>query len=333
MATTFATLARKDLGKLLRQYHLPDGVLPLAPQRIPFSHFGDEALTAAAAWVLRHPEKRGMISYAIRSMLGSPIAASHKNTATIEAHLDGRDLTQPVEEGLLRLGFELDGFVSFNPAHFNAHYTFKVKTAVSANSRRAELAAIVRDACDRALSLLVRSNVEAYIELEAYRCNQRRTWGACPLLRDWRRHFPLDHASLKVAVPACTDVEARERNLPLGYGKRADIHIKISKAPGDGSPPSELLEALCGAGFYHVVTWAGNDVCTAQFRRGRDAKRIFDVLEDFINRCGGASEMTLEPSPATWRSEVNQNGERRLAALPPLVLEVDPPPLSFGRPS
>ena len=134
---TNSGLEQTDLGGLLRDYRLPPEVLPLAPERTPFSQFSRESLATAGRMALRYSEKRGILSHAVRHILGERPASAGISAHTIEAHIDGLDLPQPVADELLTLGFEPDGFARFVPAHYDAHYTFKVKTALGDSSRRA----------------------------------------------------------------------------------------------------------------------------------------------------------------------------------------------------
>lgn len=307
---TNSGLEQTDLGGLLRDYRLPPEVLPLAPERTPFSQFSRESLATAGRMALRYSEKRGILSHAVRHILGERPASAGISAHTIEAHIDGLDLPQPVADELLTLGFEPDGFARFVPAHYDAHYTFKVKTALGDSSRRAILLREIEAACHAARARLEQSNVEAYIELEIYRGNQRRHWSWRPAVEGWQEAFPLRPGALRLAV---TD----------DYRKRADIHVKLSRTGRDDERGGVLRELLECAGFYHVVTWAGNDVCTAQFAFAREAKRVFDRLEVFFDHSGGATEMTLEPSPGMWRTCVSRDGGHRLAAVPPLVMGLD----------
>jgi hypothetical protein len=79
---------------------------------------------------------------------------------------------------------------------------------------------------------------------------------------------------------------------------------------------------MCKSGFYHVVTWASNDICIAEFFRGRDTIRVFNLLEEFFERYGDASEMALECVSAVWRTSYSIGAQQRLASVPPLVIAV-----------
>jgi hypothetical protein len=305
----------------LRAYRLPEGVLPLAPSRTPFEAYSHESLAAVILKATSYPEKRGMMSHAIRAIEGLERPPASAETVTIEAHVDARGLGQSTADALVRLGFELDGFAAFNPKTFDTHYTCKFKVDRSRAGRRAELLQEVRDAADRALTLLQESGLEGYVEFEVYPSSNRRSWAGGPISAGWLQAIPLTPGVLETVDLPCDEAEAAATGVPIGLSKRADIHVKVAKDDQD-RPCQEVIDGLTAAGFYPVRTWAGNDVCTAQFLHGADALRVFQRLDLFFTSHGGATEMTLEFAPGLWRT-IHDDGKRsRYASVPPVVLRV-----------
>ncbi len=310
----------RDWAKELRGYRLPEGILPLAPCRELFASYSKDALTAAAELGLHFPEKRGVVSHAIRALDNRMEPTARTAVVTIEAHLDGRDVPPAVSNELMKLGFEPDGFAQYEPDHFNTHQTLKFTVAAKSRRWRNELLSFVHHNCQSAFSRVSESGkIEAYIELEVYPRTGRRLWSARPISEQWREKFPLDEHSLYVLTPPCANNGLAPDNLV----KKADIHVKIAKEGLSHGTRLKVIERLCQCGFYHVVTWASNDICTAEFLRGRDAMIVFNLMEEFFSRCGGASEMTLECVSTVWRTSCGVGPRRRLASVPPLVIALN----------
>jgi hypothetical protein len=111
--------------------------------------------------------------------------------------------------------------------------------------------------------------------------------------------------------------------MSLDEVKRADIHIKLSKN-ADSTEREQLIDRLAGIGFYRVVTWAGNEVCTGQFTSRRVAHSAFTALSQFFDRCGGCSELTLELAPKLWRNSWLAENGRVYSAMPPIIRSDEP---------
>jgi hypothetical protein len=282
----------------LQRYRLPDGVLPLCPQRQPFSTYAAGALSAAVEQATRWPEKRGMMSRAVREISGSKPSIPNTPSFTIEAHVDAVELSSAQKNELVMLGFELDGFATFNPSHFSFHYTLKFKLSIP-NSRRPQFMLFTKRQCEAALSMLSKCGVEAYIELEVYPSSNRRFWPA-PAVQPNEAEFPLQTGSLVAILLPRSQREADDCAVSLDLTKRADLHIKLSGARLGGGGDI-LLDKMCQAGFYNVITWAGNSVCTAQFAKASECRQVFRTLDRFFSVAGGAREMTLETISSVWR--------------------------------
>lgn len=300
----------------LRAYKLPSDLLPLAPVRTLFDSYSDEALAAAKDLKLQFPEKRGSIIHALQALDPNEDSTAQGGSVIIEAHLGGRDLPLDVSDELLKLGFEPDGFAKYIPEHFNAHATLKFSLPSDAPHRRAQLLAFARHSCETAYTLLNNNDVEAYLELEVYPRTNRRVWETRRAPDQWRDEFPLNEQSLCLTTPPSWNaLEASTKTR-----KRADIHIKLATLGFSFRYKRELILTLCRCGFYHVITWASNDICTAEFLQARDAIAVFNLMEVFFSCCGGASEMTLEYVPGYWRTIYGYGAQCRLAAVPPLVI-------------
>jgi hypothetical protein len=307
-----------ELIDQLRAYLLPTGVLPLAPRQ-PFAGFSDAALGGAIALAQTCTEKRGMMSHAIDALTGGERAATGDSFTTIEAHFDAALVPQGLANQLVALGFELDGFTEFVPTHFTDHFTLKYKISKENALLRARLRRDAEAKCNQLAALLAAEwpDVEGYIELEVYIDKNRRYWADAKLDPDWERSFPLSAGMLtSTALPRST-TEAEETGISLELGKTADIHAKItsdiSKCGRDA-----LTRRLVDVGFYPVKTWAGNVICTAQFKNMREAHFVFDSLASFFADHGGCVEMTLEPVVRVWRSEKISRGIVIFSELPPL---------------
>lgn len=322
---TTGTVPARDnraLAGLLRLYELPEGILPLAPRR-PFRAFAEEALQRTVELALRRPQRRGMMSHAVRDLAGWIDLGVSNQTTTIEAHFDSVAAPPDLANYLVGLGFELDGFAEFIPRHFKAHYTLKYKVDTRNVALRRELRADV-ERCSSALAgTLAREwpDIEGYIETEIYTNRNRRYWPRAPLKSGWIEHLPYRDGDFEQLIPPTTIDEAKEAGLSLGATKRADIHAKISPE-SDPSDRMKLIERLEAVGFYTVRTWAGNDICTAQFLSARDSRAAFRALCQFFDENGGCSEMTLETVTGVVRSVDRPGNLRRWCLLPPLVVRI-----------
>lgn len=306
----------------LRYYTIPEGLLPLAPARQPFAGLSDAALNAAYECVLRVPEKRGILSHAIRDVAGmAPMApmAPMADSLTVEAHVDGVRLPVPLVERLLGLGFEPDGFATFNPPHFSDHLTLKVKTAHAAHGHAADLYALVRQAAQAAFEALdAAPGVEAYVELELYRKRARLGFARGAPRADWCEAFGQRFAPMHVVeVPTAPDATAGQLR------KRADIHVKLNRLDAAARQVADIADALSGIGFYTVRTWAGNVVCTGQFASLSQSRDVFERLATYCGDAGGVSELTMETVSGLWRTRRNGPGGDQLSAVPPLITRLN----------
>lgn len=306
-----------DAAKKLTEYLIPNEVLPFAPTRQLFSIYNEEILKVAAELVCRYPEKRGTLSHAVRALGYGESHSCNAATVTIEGHILGRDVSDGIRDELIKLGFEPDGFAKYNPPHFNTHLTLKFAIPAKDLGRRKEIYALVKERCESAFVCLNKDGyIEAYVECEIYKSSNRRRFNKKILLMRRAKAFPLKEKSLKVVCPAYETTSTGNDC----WKKMIDIHVKLASNGMSQEVRTELITRLCETGFYHVVTWAGNDICTAEFLHTRDANRVYTVMENYFSRYGGASEMTLECVTEMWRTRFRCNEGLAYASVSPLVV-------------
>jgi hypothetical protein len=311
---------QSDFIEFIKSYILPADVLPLSQHRQLFAVFNPVALNHAAQMALDYPEKRGVLSYATRKIAQLENAApSKENHMVIEIHLDARSLLPELANEFLTLGFEPDGFHQFMPREYATHMTMKFKFPQKDYRRHRIIYEFVKKQFEKSQELLVKEypHVEAYLEWEIYNSANRRYWNSEKIMGEWQKDFPLGPNSMRV--------EEIPRNPGCAVVKKADIHIKIGKVGLAGEkiePDHELGRALIAGGFYRVITWAENEIFTAQFTKVHNAKIIFDTLANFFNRHGGAMEMTMEPTRKFWRTTNPTPRGPLQAEVPPVVTAV-----------
>lgn len=274
----------------------------------------------AAQMVVCHPSKSGIFSRSVRSLLGLAALPLPATPLTLEAHIDAEYLTDGQANALMELGFEIDGFHKFMPSHFREHFTLKFKVDRTDPDSVRYHRAIVQAAVSGAKEILSVGEGEAYIEVESYTAKCRRFWDKVLVEVGWRAAFPLAPGELVNINPPRTAAESAMCGWPLQVEKRADIHVKIAKSGLQQLGHEGMIEALVSAGFYHVITWSPNDVCTAQFSDVADARNVFQRLDTFLSYHGGATEMTLEYATELWRTLHRRETGDRLCELPPLVI-------------
>lgn len=313
--------------KTLQNYTIPDGILHLAPTRLLFRNLNDGSLAAAIEHKQNHAEKRGPLSSAIQEILNLDTPDYSDGHTTIESHIDAKDIPDELANKLVALGFEPDGFHKFMPETFTDHYTLKFKAPKKQHVRIKELTTLTKQTSQRAYNLILSEfpTVEFYIEMEVYPDTNRLALedASQEPKAEWRENFPLPHDALKQYIPPQTKAEADKKSLPLAIVKHSDIHIKVNKNGTSTAASQELISRLCAAGFYNVITWSGNSVCTAQFQYAADSQKVFNVLKEYFKKYGGMIEMTLEAAPFFWRGHSVIDGKPHFSAIPPIITSVD----------
>ena len=301
-------------------YILPDDVIPLCEDRQPFKSIPRTTIRSALELTLNFPEKRGIFSHAARDVLGINTEKLSDETITIEAHFDSVQLSNSFQQKLLRFGFEIDGFYKFNPTHFAEHHTLKFKFDQTQIERGARLLRFLKNASKQLWDEVEHENrFEAYLEIEKYKSSDRVSWVPRNLKTDWENNLPLVHDAFEWVVPPTNLQQATSRGVSLQAVKRADIHMKLSNTLSEIERESFVAE-VSKFGFYRVITWSGNHVCTGQFSSGRKGRSVFCSFVDFFDRFGGCSEITFEPALMLRRSNLGSSEAPELSALPPLIV-------------
>jgi hypothetical protein len=282
----------------------------MAPRR-PFEHYDAQAIRRFFDYLRIYPELRGPMVSAASALGLFQRPADNKHWLNIEVHIDGLNISPVIQNELLGLGFQIDGFISFKPSHFTDHFTLKFKVDEDDNDRVRELVAAAREAFSKAKGVFSQhKDVEVYIESELY-------------AHEWRAHWPQrtgEQAICKNCPLSPGELKARSvPNLPVNgmvddlqeERKRADIHLKLGPAP-DGEA---LVAPAVSAGLYLVETWSGNRVLTAQFDDANSAIAVFRRLKTYFDNAPYFAELTLEFCNDMWRAPL-ANGE--LSPVPPI---------------
>ena len=123
-----------------------------------------------------------------------------------------------------------------------------------------------------------------------------------------------------------TDSEAVKQGMALHTHKLIDIHVKVpSEARGpkfagaDSCRMKRLRQLFVSAGFYEILSQAGNHIYTTQLLDARAGKQIFLKLRDWANVHGGIVGIKMESCNYFFRTPRQFGGEARLAPIPNLV--------------
>jgi hypothetical protein len=306
----------------LNNYMLPAGVLPLSRNRYILRDYSSSVLSEAVTWKTCYPEKRGLVSRAIQTLGAAPQDISSDDSLTIEGHIDGRGITRDLDDHLLLIGFEPDGFVKYIPETYDFHRTLKFRISRSRRARIRELRHRVVQSCENAYSIL-NNVIEAYIELEVYPHSSRETWADVKPRSGWLEDQSIENEGLVWL----SSEERQSADIPPSVSKRADIHIKLAPSTPDDIRFA-LIDKFQRHGFHHVTTWAGNHICTAEFAKANDARRISQILRRYFTLYGGAIEMTFERVTQFWRTCFPGEQGSIQSRLPPLIVSTGTRPWS-----
>ena len=294
----------------IRDYALPDGVMALAP-RYPFKRYGLPAITTFLEFLRENPESRGPMVNAAEALALFQKPPSVARWLNIEVHVDALNVPDIAQDSLLQLGFQLDGFVRFEPAEFTHHYTLKFKLDEQRTDRVRELIAFARGAFDGAKEIFsTHSDFEGYVESEVY-THEWRSRGSSSCSRELESpEFPLAPGSLRSKAADRNEGEGSAK-MAADDRKKADIHIKVDRSPLADS----LIASAVQAGFYLVETWSANRVLTAQLFDANSAVSTFRALKVHLDNIPVESEMTLEFCNGMWRAPMSDG---RLSRIPPI---------------
>lgn len=294
----------------LRDYLLPDGVMVLAPRQ-PFKSYGLSAISSFLEFLRENPESRGPMVNAAEALALFKKPQGTAQWLNIEVHVDALDVPNSAQDKLLQLGFQLDGFVQFEPAEFTHHYTLKFKLDEQKTDRVRELIAFARDAFERAQEMFsAHPGLEGYVESEVYTHEWRSVGSSSDSRQVENIAFPLPPGSLR-SRSADESKNDRGPMMSADERKKADIHIKVDRSPLADS----LISLAVEAGFYLVETWSANRVLTAQLLDANSAVSTFHTLKAYLDGIAIESEMTLEFCNGMWRAPMTSG---RLSRIPPI---------------
>jgi hypothetical protein len=279
------------------------------------------------------PERRGRFTDAVREVLGTP-SPKVGSYVVIESHIDLTYLDEDLALALVEAGFEPDDFALMEPAEYTHHFTQQFVCAT--RDRVAALHDVLLESNSAAVRLIDTHPVTSgYLETEVYRSEYSAKFAPAELSMTAVKQFPSDQLRFEVrAVPRSA---AEEFNgVPLHARRAADIHVKLPGGfPPDAwrsraklieqrratRPPAEdlLVARLAEAGFYEIISQAGNFLFSAHFADMTEANQAFHTLARFAGRSGGITGMVREGCSSLWRKGTMSNGEETFAAVPPLL--------------
>ncbi len=327
-----------DSGRLstehIRQviaYRFPPETLRLSEQRHPFAHVPPELVATVAERAVAQPSRRGRYSDAVRAALGlthvKPVGP-----VTVEAHIDLTFVDHDLGCGLLRLGFEPDDFSKMQPAKYRHHFTLEFSGercgVVSGDVYRT-----VQEAAKEAASLIEAHPVaHGYVETEIYLDKYNATFPLTKFNARERIDFPFDRASFEVLHVPETEDQRRTSCLDLDTKRAADLHVKIlgdfpawrggerGERIGDRIHPcEELRSALEAAGFYEIISEAGNYIYSAHFFSLSEANHVYRTLMGYVRHVGGVRAIAREICTSIWRTTYHDGESLRLAEVPPIL--------------
>lgn len=322
-----ALRGNRESAENLRDYVLPEGVLPLAPTRQPFTKFGIDALELGAGWALAFPEKQGRLSSCVRELMNIS-SETIQDYVVYEAHIDISEAPLDLADEFVRLGFEPDNFFKLQPICYKAHFTLAFKCRKQSRERQRQVMKILERSVNQAKCIIQNdSRVSAFIEVEAYGSRNVQTWSEFkPVTQTQLEQYPYDCLKMEAYHLPSTEVESLKMNMSLNAFKAFDVHVKLPSAcrgglfaDADAPPMLGLRSVLQESGFYEIVSEAGNHIFTAQFIDANDTKQIFTAITNYARQCGGFSGIYMERCIDFWRKSNLVNGCETLAEISPLV--------------
>ena len=196
-----------------------------------------------------------------------------------EIHVNGYEIGKTLGQALFSLGFHPDDFdrstiTDHAPPHHFTFVTYENRHQLNEVWRRV-LAVINAD-----------ENFRGYIEAETVPDSHRRIFEERPF--EPVAEFPF---------PACK----KPHELPAGQFKASDIHIARSL---DRSR-DELDDLLRDHNFYEVHWRDGNGeaerIFTYQTEYAADAKSVYQMLCDYLEKVGGPKQLDLEITSMFFR--------------------------------
>lgn len=313
------------LRSRLRSYLFPDRFLPLSTERAPFQGLPDDLVSLVASRALAEPERRGRLSQAVRNVCGQ-ISSTPPFPVTFEAHIDLTFLDDTLRRNLIEIGFEPDNFAVMRPEIYLHHFSLQYVC----DGRRPNLHLVNRSverAAATAAALIENHPISAgYVETEVYRHEYGATFAHRP-----EEDFLVDCERLPFSLrPVAEDgngVGSSSSSARRNH-RAADIHVKIPGRFRHGSargapakdapcPETQLARLLEAAGFYGILSEAGNYLYGAHFAELAEANVSYRILRDFVGSSGGAVAVTREICTGLWRKSDDSSG--LFSPVPPLT--------------
>jgi hypothetical protein len=311
-------------------YEYPVETLRLSTQRRPFAHVPPELVATIAERAIAQPSRRGRYSDAVRDALGfSRVRLS--GPVTVEAHIDLTFVDHDLNLSLFRLGFEPDDFAKMQPAKYRHHFTLEFSGEPSGGVAR-DFHRLVQQAAKEAASLIEAHPVaHGYVETEIYLDKYNVTFPLATFNTQKRVNFPFDETSFEILHVPETEDQRRTSCLDLYTKRAADLHVKILggfpswregglETMGDHVHPCEKLRsALEAAGFYEIISQAGNYIYSAHFFSLREANSVYRMLSEYARHVGGVRGIAREICTGIWRTTYNDGRSLRLSEVPPIL--------------
>jgi hypothetical protein len=161
-------------------------------------------------------------------------------------------------------GFWLDPFIEVENSYAPPiHYAFECDDTSEAQAAWADAVKITQSDAE----------FEGYIEFETLSSRFEARLSRAPYNPD--RPFPLPRLPIS--------------EVPLNKHKGADLHVKRAAVVSRDQLDIDMLDA----GFYEVQT-ERNRIYTLQCEDARDAKRLFNLLRQYLSVAGGADQVNFE---------------------------------------
>jgi hypothetical protein len=319
------------IAESLASYQLEPDMVPLSEQRLPFARLPVASRERITRRALDVQEARGRLTNAVRQAAGYPLPPRTSHV-TIESHIDLTSLDEQLENTLINLCFEPDNFAKMQPSQYRYHFTLEYACAEDGYRARRLNESVLQAAAEAAGFIQRHGRVYGYVETEIYRSQYSfrqpyaefdpRGLGRFPFDKDTFRHEPVPQTSAEVKVGGLT----------LDSRRAADIHVKIPGLNPAGRHPTagdslrsigvaapELRDQLQRAGFYEIVSQAGNFIYSAHFISLDESNQSYWRLVEFARAYGGITGIAREICTGIWRTAYDDNGVTKLAQVPPLL--------------
>lgn len=323
-----ANLCRPSFDQF-RAYEVSRERLPLARSNRLYSRLSDETLLSFGEHLAQFPEKKGRITDAWRTCFDQCVKPLDQYVIR-EAHLDITDVSETLENQLVSLGFEIDDFFKLLPACYTRHFTLAYQYDATDRGRVRQIKRTFDDRTEAARVLVENDALTfGYLEVETYSSSSVRKFAphthvSCAKISGLTQF--LETCALKpiqVSNSSSTDVIASE--LQSSVVKRADVHVKVkgnveSATGAQKAYLAEVAHAFVTAGFYEIISEAGNSIYTVQFTDAVKAKRLFRDIQSHIDDMPLIAQVCYEPCTFFWRKSAVLGTTKVLSPIPPICV-------------